>query len=178
MTLGELLQDKKDAIVRRWLDDVLATYPGESSAAFFKRQEDLFANPVGHSLRVGTLGIFEALLEGMDDEKIRPHLRGIIKMRAVQEFSASEAVGFVFRLKEAIRVELPKAVEDPQLSSDWAKLEGQIDRMALAAFDVFVECREQVCELRLNEMKRSVSWILDKLNQRGSDPELAQIDLK
>jgi len=177
MTLGELLQDNKDAIVQRWLDDVLAMYPEDTSAAF-KRQRDPFANPVGHSLRVGTREIFEALLDGMDTGRIRRHLSEIIKIRAVQAFSASQAVGFVFRLKKAIRTELRTAASDPRLSPDLAELEGQIDRIALAAFDVFVQCREQVCELRVNEIKRSVSWIVDKLNQRGSDPELARIDLK
>lgn len=175
MTFGELLQENKDAIVQRWLEGVLATYPG-NSLALFRNQKDPFANPVGHSLRVATRGVFEALLEGMDAEKIRPYLHEIIKIRAVQEFSASEAVGFVFQLKEAVRAELGKAARDSRFSSGLAKLEGQIDQIMLAAFDVFVQCREQVYELRVNEVKRRVSWVVDKMNQRGPDPELAQIN--
>lgn len=172
MTFRELLQQNKDAIIQGWLEAALATYPGESSVAF-KRQKDPFANPIGHSLRVGTHGIFEALLDGMDTEKIRQCLHEIIKIRAVQQFSASRAVGFVFHLKGAIRAELGEAARDPRFSSELVELEGQIDRIALAAFDVFVQCREQVCELRVNEVKRSVSWVVDKLNKRGLDPELA-----
>ena len=175
MKFEELLQKHKDAIVGRWLDDALATYP-ENSAGAFRRQKDPFANPVGHSLRVGTRGIFEALLDGMDTEKIRPYLHEIIKIRAVQEFSASRAVGFVFHLKEAIRAELGKTAADPQFACELAKLEGQIDRIALAAFDVYVQCREQVCELRINEVKRRVSWVVDKMNQGGVDPDLARIE--
>jgi hypothetical protein len=175
MTFRELLQENKDAIVQRWLEDVLATYPGESAAAFFGRRKDPFANPVGHCLRVGTRGIFEALLDGMDAEKIRQHLHEIIKIRAVQQFSASQAVCFVFHLKEAIRAELGKAVTDPRFSSELAKIDGQIDRIALVAFDVFVQCREQVCELRVNEVKRRVSWVVDKMNKRGFDPESARV---
>jgi hypothetical protein len=53
------------------------------------------------------------------------------------------------------------------------EFEAEIDRVALAGFDVFVECREQVSELRINEVKRRVSWIVEKMNERGSDPELA-----
>ena len=174
MTFGELLQSNKDAIVQRWLDDVLATYPGDSASAF-RKQKDRFANPVGHSLREGTRGIFAALLNGMDAEEIRKHLREIIKIRAVQQFSASEAVCFVFRLKHAVRAELGKAARDPRFSVELAEVEGQIDRIALWAFDVFVQCREQVCELRVNEVKRRVSWILEKMTQRGFDPELAGI---
>jgi len=173
MTLAELLQKNKEAIVERWADGVLATYGGEASAAF-KRQKDQFANPVGHSLRKGTRGIFETLLEGADAERIREHLREIVKVRAVQQFSASQAVGFVFLLKESVRAELGKALSDSRLSSEVVKFEGQIDRIALAAFDVFVECREQVYELRVNEVKRRVSWVVDKMNNRDLDPDLAR----
>jgi len=169
------LRKNKDAVVRRWLDDALATYPDRSAVAF-TRQKDPFANPVGHSLRVGTRGIFEALLDGTDDEKIRRCLHEIIRIRAVQELSASVAVGFVFQLKEAIRTELPKAAGDPRFSAELAALEARIDRIALTAFDVFVQCREQLCELRVNEVKRSVGWIADKINKRSADPELTRTD--
>jgi hypothetical protein len=170
MTFGELLREHKEAIVQRWLEGVLATYPENTSAAFM-RQKDPFANPVGHSVRVGTRGIFEALLDGMDAgtidvEKVRPHLSEIIKIRSVQQFSASQAVCFVFHLKEAIRTELGKAVVDPRHSSALTDVETQIDRIALEAFDIFVQCREQVCDLRVNEAKRRVSWVMEKLNKR------------
>ena len=187
MTFAELLQKNKDAILRRWLDGVLAAY-GEGCSAAFRRQKDPMANPVGHSLRVGTRGIFEVLLDGMDNdgmdndgmdnEKISRCLHEVIKIRAVQQFSASGAVGFVFGLKEAVRAELGKMVEDRRFASELAELERRIDRIALAAFDIFVQCREQVCELRINEVKRRVSWVMDKMNKRDSDPESARIDLE
>jgi len=165
MTLGELLQKSQDAVVRRWLDGLLATYGGDASAVF-KRQKNRFANPVGHSLRIATLGIFEALTEGMDAEEVRRHLGEIMKLRAVQEFSPSQAVGFVFQLKQAIREELAQTLADPRFSSELAEFDARIDRIALAAFDVYVQCRERVHELRLNEVKRRVSWTVDKMNQR------------
>ncbi len=57
MKLVELLLKNQDAIVERWLDLALATYGGDVPATF-KRQKDPFANPIGHSLRVGTRKIF------------------------------------------------------------------------------------------------------------------------
>jgi len=169
MTFGERLAEHKDAIVQRWLDDVLGSYSADASGAF-KRQKDPFANPVGHSLRAGTRGIFELLLDGADAEAIRPHLEEIIRIRAIQQFSASQAVGFVFRLKEAVRAELGETVVDPACSSDWAELETWVDQVALTAFEIFVECRERVCELRINEVKRSVAWVMDKMNGRNGTP--------
>jgi len=175
MTFSELLQQSKDAIVERWFEAALSVYPDEATAAF-RRQKDPFANPVGHRLRTGTREIFEALLDGMDGDKIRQHLHEIISIRAIQELPPSRTVGFVFELKDAVRAALGGGTEDPGFASELARLDGQIDRIALAAFDVFVECRERVCELRINEVKRQVSWIVGKMNAGGSDPESTQID--
>ena len=174
-TFGELLRKNRDAIVQRWFDDALATYPEDSSAAF-ERQKDPFANPVGHSLREGTQGIFEVLLEGEDFAKIRQYLLEIIRIRAVQQFSPSRAVGFIFGLKNAVRAELGKAVRDSQFRCELEKFDGEIDRIALAAFDIFVECREQVYELRINEVKRMIPWVVKKQNERDVNPKLAPID--
>jgi hypothetical protein len=174
MTLRQLLQDKRDAIARAWLEYVLATYPGES-AAVFARERDPFANPVGHSLRVGTERILEVLLDRGDVKEARENLLAIMKIRAVQQFAPSQAVGFVFRLREIVRAELGEAAADPQFSVELAELEAQIDQMALVAFDTYVECREQVHQLRINEVKRQVSWIMGKVNQQDPEPELVQI---
>jgi hypothetical protein len=92
----------------------------------------------------------------------------------VQQFSASQAVGFVFRLKEAVRAELGEGARDARFASELAELDAQIDRMGLAAFDVFVQYREQAYELRVNEVKRRVSWVIEKMNGREVDPELAR----
>ena len=176
MKFGTLLQEKKDAIVRRWFDEALASYSGDSAAAF-KRQKDPFANPIGHGLRVATQTIFDELLDGPetkagpDVEKIGDHLREVIQARAVQQFSASEAVGFVFRLKDAVREELGPAATDGRYLSELAEFDARVDRVALAAFDVFVECRERLSELRINEVKRRVPWAAQRMPRCGSDPD-------
>ncbi|TFG88864.1 MAG: hypothetical protein E4H17_01670, partial [Gemmatimonadales bacterium] len=68
-THGDLLREHQDAIVQRWIADILATYPEQATAAF-GRERDRFANPVGHSVRVGTQGIVAALCDGMDPDRI------------------------------------------------------------------------------------------------------------
>ncbi len=177
MTLWELLNEKKGAIIKRWLDASLATY-SEDAAAAFSRQKDPFANPVGHSLREGTQGIYEALLKGEGTEGIQTFLNEIIRIRAVQQFAPSQALGFIFLLKAAAWAELGESIKDARSMSEWAEFEGRIDQLMMIAFDVFVQCREQVYELRVNELKRRVSWVVDKLNQREVDPELAEVNLE
>jgi len=175
MTYRETLEGKKETIVARWLDAALSMYVKDASA-LFARQKNQFANPVGHSLREGTLAIFEALLDGADAEKIRQHLGEIIRIRAVQEFSPSSALRFIFRLKEIVREEIADVVEDVEISPDHLLFERRVDDVALAAFDVYVECREQLFEIRTSEMRRSVSWVVDKLNKRDNAPELIGAD--
>lgn len=176
MAFKERLEAKKEQIVQRWLDEALSLYVQDASTVFAK-QKNQFANPVGHSLREGTLAIFEALLEGQDAEKIGQLLVEIIKIRAVQQFDASAALDFIFRLKEIVRQEAEVDLSDAQVSTGYLSFERRVDEVGLAAFDVYVGCREQVFELRSNEMKRRVSWIVDKLNKRDSGPELIGADL-
>ncbi|MHC4128310.1 MAG: RsbRD N-terminal domain-containing protein [Planctomycetota bacterium] len=161
MKLADLLRDRRDAIVERWLEDVLSMYPAAAAGAFTRRK-DPFANPVGNSLRTGTAGIFDALLDGMDTATIRRHLDEIIRIRAVQQLEAAQAVGFVFRLKDAVRAVLGPLNGDPGLPAELAEFERQVDEIALVAFAIFVECREQVCELRVNEVKRQVPWVMER----------------
>jgi hypothetical protein len=177
MTLRQLLTEKREAIARSWFEGALAAYPGDS-AALFAREKDPFANPVGHSLRLGTERVLGALLDGEDVGEIREHLIEMMKIRAVQQFAPSQAVEFIFRLKEIVRAELGRAASDPQYSKELTELDAQIDEITLAAFDSYVACREEVYELRVNEVKRQVSWIVGKVNQQETDPDLVQIGPK
>jgi len=49
--------------------------------------------------------------------------------------------------------------------ADLSILEARIDEMALLAFDVFMRCREQLYEIKVNEARRSVS-VLDRVQER------------
>jgi hypothetical protein len=160
MTLKSLMQERKDAILQRWLEATMATYAKDMSL-FLDKQKDPFANPVGHSLRDGTRGVIECLLEGMETEKICGHLNEMIKVRAIQDFSPSQAVSFVFLLKRVIREEIRESA-DRQLAGELAEMDAQIDQVALFAFDIYVKCREKVYELRVNEVKRNVSAVMGR----------------
>ena len=135
----------------------------------------LFANPIGHSLREGTRGIFQALLDGAGPEPIRHHLLAIVRIRAVQEIPASEAVGFIFVLKTAVRAELEPA-QRRQFAIELTRLDQAIDRVALAAFDLYVQCRQRVGELQINEIKRRVAWVVGKMD--GGVTEAAPVPVE
>ena len=173
MRFQDVLEEKRDRIVARWVEVILSTYH-EDAARLFRREKDPFANPVGHSVREGAAGIVDHLLDRTDTGALRESLEEIVRVRAVQEFSPSTALSFVFSLKSVVREILPESEAGSRYAGDLARLDARVDQVALAAFDVYARCREEVNQLRINDVKRQVTWVLEKMNERDpSVPVLA-----
>ncbi len=163
-TIRQVLETKKEAVLERWLEDVVAAYPAEGGA-FFRARRDPFANPVGHSIREGTREVLDGVLASAEMSTFREPLARMLKVRAVQEMSASQAVGFVLGLKRAIRAEAGQP-ENCARAEELVSLEESVDRVALLAFDLFTELREELARVRIREVERHVSWITSRLNGR------------
>ena len=169
VTFGDLLEERKDTIVERWVDAVLAAYPSDS-AAIFQAQRNPFANPLGHTVRESTRGVFQVILNGMDKEELREQLDPIVRIRAVQQLTPTEALSFVFALRSIVQDTIPEAKEDPRHRGGIAKLNEQIDQVALAAFELYAARREEVSQLRIGEVKRQVAWVMAKINKQDEAP--------
>ena len=148
--LCELLLKNKSSIVRKWIKLILDSYSIESSK-FFDREKNQFSNPVGSTISTNAESIFDEICGGRDFEKITLLLTDFIKIRAIQDFTPSEAVGFVFLLKEVIREELSKELNQEKMSDEMVKLEFVIDKTALIAFDLYMQSREKVFQIRMSE---------------------------
>ena len=163
MKLKSLLIENKSSILSRWFDAVMATYPKDNSG-FFKKQEDQFANPVGHTFSLGLESILGALIEEKDPADGLPFLEDIIKVRAVQDFTPSKAVNFIFTLKKVVREELKKEIRQDQIDDELLNFESDVDDLALFAFNIYVQCREQLNQLKVDELKRMTFTLLKKAN--------------
>jgi len=152
MQIENLLEQRKAVIVKKWFDLVIQTYPTDTSN-FFKSQKDPFANPVGQTVLRGLEALFDILLQCPDTDTISSFLDPIIRIRAVQDFTPSRAVSFIFSLKQVIRDNLTKELKDAATGVELLGLESTIDDLALIAFDIYVECREKIYELKANEEK-------------------------
>jgi hypothetical protein len=148
-----MLARNRDAILKEWLARTLQTYPFLSSR-FLLEEKDQFRNPVGHALREGLPVLIDEILGEMDMAKIESVLSEIMKARAVQDFTASEAVSFILGLRVILRQSAPDA--------DISAYEDRIDRMALLAFDLYMQCRERTYEIKANEAKRTV-YVLERM---------------
>ena len=150
--LYELLIKYKSSIVSKWIKLIIDSYSIESSK-FFNMEKNQFSNPVGTTISTNAASIFDEIVGSKDFEKITLLLTDIIKMRAIQDFSPSEAVGIVFLLKKVIREELNEEINQEKIFDEFAELEFVIDKTALIAFDLYMESREKVFQIRLNDEK-------------------------
>ncbi|MBM4135500.1 MAG: hypothetical protein FJ241_01555 [Nitrospira sp.] len=163
MNLEALLSEKKAAIVKKWFDLIIDNYPSDSSN-FFKKQKDRFLNPVGHTISQSIDSLFDEILHGIDSEKLFPFLNDIIKIKAVQDFSPSKALSFIFLLKQAIRKEIGSDIKKKQISDELASIESHIDDLALLSFDIYMKCRERIYEIKADESRRMMFRLLQKAN--------------
>jgi len=162
--LKAALLARKAAIVDGWFDEALSSYAPEATL-FFRRERNRFANPVGSGLRTGIEAIFTSLVEEMDPEVICRHLEEIIKVRAIQGLEPSRAVSFVFGLKQVVRQQLKEELRQAAAAAELEGFEARVDQTALFAFDIYARCREQLAELRVNEIKRNVFSVMERIRR-------------
>lgn len=164
MSLKELLLEKKSVILKTWFAAILETYPPDT-ANFLKNQKNQFANPIGHTITDGLACLFHELLHGMDAEKVTPFLDNIVRIRAVQDFTPSQAVALIFLLKNVIREGLGSEIRENNLCEELLEFESNIDALALFSFDIYMKCREKIYELKANDLKNWTYRIVEKANQ-------------
>ena len=152
MDLKDLLSRNEAAILKRWFNLILETYPADT-ATLMRKDKDQFTNPVGSTLSREIEILFRELCEGSQDEKCQASLDSILKIRSVQDFSPSQAVGFVFLLKRAIGETLKNEICKESVMDEWLKFQSSIDDLALQAFNAYTECREKICEIRINQAR-------------------------
>ena len=155
--LRDLLVNKRSSIINNWIQLIVETYPSKTSS-FLKSQKDRFSNPVGYSISSNAEKIFDEIIKGRDIEIVKNSLNDLIKIRAVQNFSPSQAVGFIFSLKKVIRKEFEQEVIEGNAKSELIDIEEYIDDIALIAFDLYMDAREKLFNIRISEIKSQLTY--------------------
>jgi hypothetical protein len=163
---GTRLAERKDVLLAAWLARTFETYPS-SSRDFLAGEKDPFRNPVGHTLREGLANMLDGLLGARDVGDLVPQFEPLVRLRAVQDFTPSAALSFLFLLKDVAREEVTR-LRDP-LVTEIAVLETRIDQLALALFDLYMKCREEILRIQVNAAKRSV---FVQLRRRGGNGQM------
>lgn len=152
MVLNDLLREEKKNILERWFALILETYPADA-ADLMGKGKNQFTNPVGYTVSQEIEPLFEGLLADAEAGKFSASLDSILKIRSVQDFAPSKAVGFIFLLRKAIEETLKDENLKGPVLEEWLKFQPKIDDLALVAFDVYMGCREKICEVRINRAR-------------------------
>lgn len=168
--MTESLKKNKKQILNSWFDATINSYQPET-VRVLGRIKNKFDNPVGAATHESLEAVFEQMIYQMGSNKtdtnaLEEALDPIIRIRAVQSFTPAKALDFVFRLKE-----IGKEILEPEL---YEPLDRQIDKVALAAFNRFMKCRESIFLLKATEAKRRIHSAFERA---GLVTELKEKDL-
>jgi len=161
--LRQLISDRKSEIGPRWQQLVLETYPPDSFN-FLKKQQDRFANPIGHAVEEMVSGVLDGLASGADTEELRTAIYPVIQVRAVQGFSPSQAMDAVLLLKRAVYEAMGTELLEAGKCSELLSVDAKVDELLQIAFDIYSDCRERIHEIRTDEVKRNLFMLLKKQN--------------
>ncbi len=156
MNLTEALAHKKKEVLDLWIGRTLDSYV---SPGFFKKSKDQFANPVGVNIANGLTALYELLQNNAEPEAYLKPLDQVVRIRAVQEFTPSQAMSPFLELKWVVKQVFSGDKEMQSLLPMLDTFDCEIDKIALAAFDIYTDCKEQVYRNRIRELK-SGSYIL------------------
>jgi len=158
MNLKEVLHNNKDQILEKWVAYTLSTY---QSSSMFQEQQDPFANPIGGCVKTTLKTLLPLLIKGGDSSVFSEPLSHLMHLRAVQEFSPSQAVAPLTAVKHITRDILESDEQSNSLMAELYDFEFAVDLAVLAAFDLYMECREKVYKVRIDEIKSGTRIITD-----------------
>lgn len=161
--LKQLILGRATEIKTIWIDSIFNTYPAET-VRFLKRERNRFNNPVGFTINREVETIFSYLLDIPQERSVEVSLENLIKIRSVQDFSASEAISMINKLRRIVQDEFAKEIKSEGLFSEYVELERQIEGIEGSAFDIYVASREKIYEIRTHETKNMMFKLLDRMN--------------
>ena len=135
--LQKFLKQNRESILQKWFDQTINTYEPEM-VRFLKREKNQFSNPVRNTIVTSLEKIFDGILNGIGVKEYHG-LEEMIKLRAVQEFSPSEALSFLFDLKKIIRKELINSDQKDEIITETCLFDEKFDTLFSLAFDVYSE---------------------------------------
>src|ERR1035441_8462243 len=90
------------ALLDAWLQVTAQSYPAET-ARHLLEERDQFRNPVGHAMREALQALLDVDLGRIPAADAAAPLERLMRIRAVQDLSPGQAIGFVFQLNPLLR---------------------------------------------------------------------------
>ncbi len=163
MGVRDILSEVRSAVVAEWFESTMKEYSAKT-AAVYTGVGDRFSNPVGTTFLKAMEAVVGYLADGTADrDRIRSQLDEVVKIRALQNISPSDALTFLFRLKDILLRHLGRKLNDEN-ARELLNIETEIDRFSQDSFDTYVRCREKLYELRNKEVRDQARILLKRAN--------------
>lgn len=142
---------RRAALVQTWYEATLRSYFPTADAAFLGHAS--FAHPVGQNFHQAMTAIIDGLADGLAREAFAAPLDRIIRILAVQELPAGMSVRFLALLRRQL---LAEAALSP---AEKSALADRIDDLTETAVEIWLECRETLYTLRINELRKRIQLL-------------------
>jgi hypothetical protein len=152
MELKVLLEKREAVILRQWLAMIFSIYPAGSTDLL--KSEDIFTNPVVHNTKTYAKRILSGLIRGDNTAAVACYTEHIIRIRAVQDCTPSQATSFVTDLKAVIRSQIMHDAIKDGLMDDLAEFEKKIDVLGLISCDQYATIKSKIRELAIKKAKK------------------------
>lgn len=164
MNFIEHLSKSRESISARWLKALIESYPQESGKFLFSKKNE-FTNPIGHAYEKGLADIFAAVFNRKTDD-LQQAMQEIVKIRSIQDYSASFAMNFMFILKDVIKEEYESYSKNKGDWKEYAEAIAMADEALKTALDMLLIQRERIYEIKANEVKKRTSKMIERLNKK------------
>lgn len=157
MDIAEGFRCHNEKIIEGWVEYTLSTY----DSTFFKKEQNKFSNPVGGNIREALTSLFAKIVKGEDSEAFADPLSQLISIRSVQHFSPSQALAPLNAIKHIVRDAFSKDKKCSHLAQELYDFEFTVDLAVLKGFDIYMQFRERLYQVRIDEIKSGSHLLTD-----------------
>jgi hypothetical protein len=165
MEIFNYLRESREGLIAKWQQAVIDSYP-EGAGKFLSVNKSQFGNPIGFALQQDLPKIFDELSGSMNQEVLSSSIENIIKLRAVQEFTPSEAIGFINLLKVIIISEVQSMMTDKTFADSYFQFDKNIEIANGIAFEKYLEMKLKLSEIKINEIRNRNQKMVDRLTKK------------
>lgn len=168
MNVQNIFREHKKRIVEQWVETVFNGYPLDTTG-FLRTKQDAFCNPVGEITNTVAGYLYDAAAgEHIISEKLQDALTRFVRLRSVQDFAPSKALGVIYMFKQSMRTALLSLFASQGRLEEYLEAESRLDTLALMAFDIYLASREILAEQRIREIRDQHSQVVRWAQRAGA----------
>ncbi len=167
MSLKAKCQEAKDKVLEKWLADFFKHY-GIDAQGVSRTVDDRFMNPVGFVVKNATKILFSAVIgEEIEREEVQKQVYELMRIQAIQQLSPAQAHLPFIALKEHLFQLLNSDLNGKENFLEFKTMTDRVDTLMLMAFDVFMQDKEVLYRVRVQELKNAQAQILRFAQSKG-----------